>query len=90
MAKVVAFALFLALPTSLAAQSIPAPKPNSNYRWSDKGLGTVANLGPSGRMSPDGHDRVTCLEEKASRKTVCYTRAQWQTIARGMQPPQGK
>jgi hypothetical protein len=81
MFRVAALAIVLASPVPLAAQRIPVPKPNPNFRWSDQGLGRVSSVRSPDGPEPAPKDRVTCLEKKASGKTVCHTRAEWQRIA---------
>lgn len=88
MYRVAALAIVLALPVPVAAQRIPVPKPNPNFRWSDQGMGSRPIA--SNRPEPAAKDRITCLEEKASGKTVCHTRAEWQSIAQRLQSNSGR
>ena len=90
MFKAVAGIAWIALPIPLAAQSIPAPHPNPNFRWSDPGLGSVSNVGPAQAYAAAPENPRECLMEKASRKTVCHTRDEWRMIAERMRPPEGR
>jgi len=79
--------LALALP---AAAQLPVSKPDRNFQWSVRGFGRVSSPVSVHQRTRSAQNTRECLVERATRRAVCHTRAEWELIAASVQPSEEK